>query len=124
MPAKTFSQVMLWQKAHALVLAAYRFSAGFPREETFGLRAQLRSSMVSVPAHFAEGFRKRGRADKLRLYNIAQGSLEESRYYFILAKDLGYGDSQLLLEQVDEVGRMLDAYMGAISHRASLTPDS
>ena len=65
-------------------------------------------------ANFAEGFRKRGRADKLRLYNIAQGSLEESRYYFILAKDLGYGDSQLLLEEVDEVGRMLDAYMRAV----------
>jgi len=71
--------------------------------------------MVSVPANFAEGFRKRGRADKLRLYTIAQGSLEESRYYFILAKDLGYGDSQLLLEQVDEVGRMLDAYMDTIA---------
>ena len=118
MPAKTFSQVTLWQKAHALVLAAYRFSSAFPREETFGLRAQLRSSMVSVPANFAEGFRKRGRADKLRMYNIAQGSLEESRYYFILAKDLGYGDSQRLLEQVDEVGRMLDAYMGAIDSDA------
>ena len=109
-----FSEVTVWQKAHALVLATYRFSAVFPRDETFGLRAQLRRSMVSVPANFAEGFRKRGRADKLRLYNIAQGSLEESRYYFILAKDLGYGDSQQLLEQVDEIGRMLDAYMGAI----------
>ena len=79
MPAKTFSQVTLWQKAHALVLATYRFSSAFPREETFGHRAQLRSSMVSVPANFAEGFRKRGRADKLRLFNISQGSLEESR---------------------------------------------
>ena len=118
MPAKTFSQVTLWQKAHALVLATYRFSAGFPREETFGLRAQLRGSRVSVPANFAEGSRKRGRPDKLRMYNIAQGSLEESRYYFILAKDLGYGDSQLLLAQVDEVGRMLDAYMGAIDNDA------
>ena len=114
MPAATFSQVILWQKAHALVLATYRFSARFPVEERFGLCAQLRRSMISVPANFAEGFRKRGRADKLRLYNIAQGSLEESRYYFILAKDLGYGDSQLLLEEVEEMGRMLDAYMRAV----------
>ena len=114
MPARTFEEVTVWQKAHALVLATYRFLALFPREETFGLRAQLRRSMVSVPANFAEGFGKRGRPDKLRLYNIAQGSLQESRYYLILAADLGYGDTRGLLDQTDEVGRMLNAYMATI----------
>jgi len=43
-------------------------------------------------ANFAEGFKKRGLADKIRFYNIAQGSLEECRYYLILVKDLDYGD--------------------------------
>jgi four helix bundle protein len=54
--------------------------------------SQLRSAAVSIPANFAEGFKKRGLADKVRFYNIAQGSLEESRYYLILSRDLGYGD--------------------------------
>jgi four helix bundle protein len=64
-----------------------------PKHELFGLTSQLRRAAVSVPANFAEGFKKRGLADKVRFYNIAQGSLEECRYYLILARDLRYGDS-------------------------------
>ena len=79
--------------------------------------AQLRRSAVSVPANFAEDFGKRRRPDKLRYYNIAQGSLRESRYYLILAADLGYGDSRSLLKQLDEVGRMLHGYIAAIPVR-------
>src|SRR5262245_60312128 len=112
--SRTLEDVDVWQKAHALVLAVYRFSAVFPPHETFGLRTQIRRSVISVPANFAEGFRKRGNSDKLRFYNIAQGSLEESRYYLILARDLGYGETRSLLADVDEVGRMLHAYMMAV----------
>ena len=65
---------------------------------------------MSIPANGAEGFKKRGKADKLRFYNIAQGSLEECRYYLILAADLNYGDSALLLTALEEVSRMLEAY--------------
>ena len=117
MPARsrTFEEVGVWQKAHALVLAIYRFSATFPQHETFGLRSQLRRSVTSVPANFAEGFKKRGYSDKLRFYNIAQGSLEESRYYLLLARDLGYGETRSLLDSVDEVARMLHAYMTAVA---------
>ena len=53
---------------------------------------------------------KRGIADKLRYLNIAQGSLEESRYYLILASDLGIADLTTLEDQVDECGRMIEAY--------------
>jgi four helix bundle protein len=112
--SKTFEDVGVWQKAHALVLAVYRFSATFPPHETFGLRSQLRRSAISVPANFAEGFRKRGHSDKVRFYNIAQGSLEESRYYLMLARDLGYGETRSLLAAADEVGRMLHAYMMSV----------
>ena len=70
---------------------------------------------MSVPANIAEGFKKRGCNDKVRYMNIAQGSLEECRYYLILSKDLGYGDSINLLNQLEEVSKLLDSYSKTIS---------
>jgi four helix bundle protein len=109
-PARTFEDLIVWQKSHALVLGVYRASAEFPRHELYGLTAQLRRAIVSVPANIAEGFRKRSRADKARFLNIAQGSLEESRYYLILAQDLGYIEAEALRTQLSEVSRLLDCY--------------
>jgi four helix bundle protein len=111
MASENFEDVELWKKAHRWVLAIYRFSEVFPRHELFGLTSQLRRAAVSVPANFAEGFKRRGLADKARFYNIAQGSLEECRYYLILAKDLGYGESAPMMSQAQEVARMLNAYI-------------
>jgi four helix bundle protein len=79
----------------------------------------MRRAAVSIPANIAEGFRKRGKADKVRYMNIAEGSLEESRYYLILAQDLGYGQTDKLMPALEEVSRLLNAYAKAI-----LTPDS
>jgi four helix bundle protein len=114
MPAKTFQDLLVWQKAHLLVLAIYRFSAGFPREEVYGITSQLRRAVVSVPANIAEGFKKKGRNDKARYMNIAQGSLEEVRYYLILINDLGFGCTKKHLDSLDEVSRMLDSYSASI----------
>ena len=86
-PAKSFRDLIVWQKAHQLVLFVYRFSSRFPKTETYGLMSQLRRASVSVPANIAEGFKKKSLADKVRFLNIAQGSLEECRYYLILASD-------------------------------------
>jgi four helix bundle protein len=66
----------------------YAFTAGFPKQETYGLALQTRRAAVSIPANIAEGFRRRGKAEKARYRNIAEGSVEESRYYLILAQDL------------------------------------
>lgn len=112
-PARRFEDLIVWQKAHALVLSVYRLSQEFPRTETYGLTSQLRRAAVSVPANIAEGFRKRGRQDKARFLNIAQGSLEEVRYYLILARDLGYAADDLAAT-VAEVSRLLNAYTGQI----------
>jgi four helix bundle protein len=108
--ARTFRDLLIWQKAHQFVLRVYGETAHFPPDERFGLTRQLRRSAVSIPANIAEGFVKRGIADKLRYLNIAQGSLEESRYYLILASDLGIADLSALEEQVDECSRMIEAY--------------
>ena len=116
MKSRTFEDVELWRKAHAWVLAIYRFTEAFPKHELFGLTSQLRRAAVSVPVNFAEGFKKKGRADKVRFYNIAQGSLEECRYYLILARDLHYGDSSYLMASLQEVSRMLEGYSRAITN--------
>ena len=57
---------------------------------------------------------KRGKSDKARFFNIAQGSLEEVRYYFILARDLGYADTQQHLAELDQTSRMLESYTNAV----------
>jgi len=112
--AKRFTDLIVWQKAHKYVLAVYRFTAGFPKEEVYGLTSQLRRASISIAANIAEGFKKTGRADKIRFLNISQGSLEECRYYLILAKDLGYGCTSVLQKQIDEVGKLLAAYSKAV----------
>ena len=89
-PAEKFEDLIVWQKAHALVLRVYKLTKSYPKDELFGLTSQMRRAAVSVPANIAEGFSKKGKPDKARIFNIAQASLEELRYYFILSKDLGY----------------------------------
>jgi four helix bundle protein len=113
-PARTFRDLAVWRKAHDFVLAVYTFTAGFPRQETYGLALQMRRAAVSIPANIAEGFRRRGKADKARFMNVAEGSVEECRYFLILASDLGYGDTSSLSALLDEVSRMLNAYASAI----------
>lgn len=86
-PARTFQDLLVWQKAHRFVLEVYAFTAAFPKHETYGLSLQMRRAAVSIPANIAEGF---------RFMNIAEGSVEECRYFLILAKDLSYGDTAQL----------------------------
>src|SRR5215211_6737535 len=108
-PAKNFEDLLVWQKAHALVLKVYTVTGSFPNSELYGLVSQMRRAAVSVAANIAEGFKRRGRPDKARFMNVAQGSLEELRYYFILASDLGFVKDPER-ESIDEVGRILGAY--------------
>lgn len=118
-PAKSFQDLIVWQKAHQLVLSVYGMSNSFPQEEKYGLRSQITRASVSVPANIAEGFKKKSRKEKARFFNIAQGSLEECRYYLILTRDLDYADSSPLLSQLEEVSKMLDSYTSSVKHSVS-----
>jgi four helix bundle protein len=113
-PAKSFKDLIVWQKAHELVLLVYKFTEGFPQKEIFGLTSQFRRAAISVPANIAEGFIKRSNADKARFLNISQGSIEECRYYLILAKDLNYDDSELIMGKLEEVSRILESFRKVI----------
>ena len=117
--AKSFQDLIVWQKAHTFVMGVYQATRSFPKEEMYGLTSQFRGAAVSIPANIAEGFRKCSEADKARFLNISEGSLEECRYYLILAHDLNYLNKTTLWELSDEVGKLLNAY-----RRAILTPNS
>ena len=87
---KSFTELSVWQEAHKFVLKVYQLTKDSPGDEKFGLISQLRRAAVSIPANFAEGFKRMSKKEKLRFFNISQGSIEECRYFLILAKDLEY----------------------------------
>ncbi len=117
--ARTFRDLIVWCKAHDFVVGVYRFTSSFPKSETYGLSQQMRRAAVSVPANIAEGFVRHGKADKVRFLNMAASSLEECRYYLILAPELGYGQTDVLMNTAEEVSRLLGAYERAIQSSES-----
>ncbi|HVU26069.1 MAG TPA: four helix bundle protein [Opitutus sp.] len=117
--SQSFRDVLVWQKAHAFTLAVYRCSESFPKHETFALTSQLRRAAASVPSNFVEGFRKRTAPDKLRFYNIAQGSADEALYHLILAHDLHYADTTALQSDLEEVSRLLQGYINGLERRGA-----
>jgi four helix bundle protein len=112
--SKNFKDVTVWQKAHSFVLEIYKMTQNFPKEELYGLTSQIRRAAVSIPANFVEGFKRKSRNDKLKFYNISLASLEETRYFLILAHDLDYADTIDLQENIDEVGKLLFGYSGKL----------
>jgi len=113
--SKTFQDLVVWQKAHRFVLSIYTMTKAFPCEEQYGLTFQFRRAAVSVPANIAEGYKKRSNKDKVRFFNIAQGSLEECRYYLILSQDLQYSKTTAeYMFLLEEVSKLLQAYSNTI----------
>lgn len=113
----SFENVIAWQKAHAYVLEVYRITRYYPEEEKFGLTSQFRRAAVSIEANIAEGYKKLSKSDKLRFFNIAQGSLEECRDYNLLSRDLNYiclEDFMSLHAKIEDTSRCLNYYCKAI----------
>jgi four helix bundle protein len=117
-PIQHFRQLGVWQEAHKLVLGVYEITKAFPRDERFGLVSQMRRAAVSIPANIAEGFKRRGIRDKIRFYNTSEGSLEELKYFLILAEDLGYvASNEDLMAQSRTVGRLLNGLITSTERR-------
>jgi len=105
-----FTELKVWQRSHALVLRVYRLTSLLPSEERFGLTAQLRRAILSVPTNIAEGSKRESRPDYARFLNIAEGSLAEAEYLVMVGRDLGYFSSQTVgsaLSEIREVAGML-----------------
>ena len=119
----TFKDILAWQKAYQYCLAVYKVTAGFPEFERFGLRSQFTRAAVSVTANIAEGYRKLSKQDKLRFFNIAQGSLEECRNYNILSKDLQYITEEnyyVLEEKLEIASKFLNSYCEGVRKNSGI----
>jgi four helix bundle protein len=109
---KDFRDLKVWEKAHELVLASYRATETFPKQEIFGLVSQIRRCSSSIPANIAEGCGRMGNSELHRFLQISCGSANELEYHLLLAKDLGYLDEKsyyILDKQLAEMKRMLVA---------------
>ena len=117
---KSFKEIIAWQKAHAFVVKTYNVCKSFPENERYGLCSQFQRAAVSIAANIAEGYKRNGLSEKLRFLNIAQGSLEECRYFILLAYDLSYINVETynnMDECAEEVSRLLNSYYRGIKER-------
>jgi len=124
---KTFKELTMWQKAHRFVLDVYKVTEHFPKHELFGLTSQFRRAAISIPANEAEGYKRKGKPEKLRFFNIAQASLEETRYYILLSKDLNYISSleeQSLTLNIEEASKSLNFYCYKVENDISALPST
>lgn len=107
---ENFKKLDVWLKAHKLVLEVYKITKDFPKDEIYCLISQMRRAAISIAANIAEASKRSTSKDKFHFYIIAQASLEEVKYYFLLAYNLNYIDKQTgsgLTEKAREIGRML-----------------
>ena len=121
-----FQRVIAWQKSHEFVLSVYHITKNYPEDEKFGLTSQFRRAAVSIEANIAEGYKKLSKPDKLRFFNIAQGSLEECRDYIILSLDLNYITEQEYNELCtlsEYASRMINSYCEGIINNNAMKND-
>jgi len=85
-----FTDLIVWQEGHKLVLMIYKETKSFPQEEKYGLVDQMRRAVVSITSNIAEGFSKRSAKEKCHFYNTAKASITELQNQLLIAKDVGY----------------------------------
>jgi four helix bundle protein len=109
-PLKSYRELEVWKRSRALVKNIYKFTARLPKDEKFGLIAQMRSAVISIPGNMAEGYGRIHAGDYIHHLSIARGSLYELETYLILIVDLEFfskTEITPLWKEVDEINRML-----------------
>ena len=107
---KSFTDLLVWQKGHDLVVHIYRTTINFPKDELYSLTNQMRRSAASITSNIAEGFGRQGCKEKIQFYYISQGSLTELKNQMLIAKDVGYLKNEefsILAEKANETHRLL-----------------
>ena len=109
-----FRKLDVWQLSHAFALSAYRFTANFPRDERFGLTAQIRRASVSIGANIAEGCGRFHKGDQARFLQMAKGSAKETRSHLMIARDLGFmpeEEQEKADAELERIERLLSAFL-------------
>jgi four helix bundle protein len=122
-----FTDIRVWQRAHALVLEVYRATTSFPKEERYGLTSQLRRAALSVPTNVAEGAKRDSNGDYARFLNIAEASLAEAQYLLLLSRDLGYLEAcvaDAMIVESQQIARMLSKLRDKVSETFNLQPST
>jgi four helix bundle protein len=110
----------VWKAAIELGVHCYEATKVFPKEETYGMTAQIRRAAASVPANIAEGHGGDGTAHFVQFLRVAQGSLKELETHLILSNRVGLLDgprSKTLLDECDEIGRMTRALIRTLQDK-------
>ena len=118
---KSYRDLVVWQKAMALVSAIYRLTSTFPDTERFGLTSQIQRAAVSIPSNIAEGQGRLATKEFRQFLGVARGSLKELETQLLISIDLGYTSKEqagTCLDLEDEVGRMLNALIKALERRS------
>ena len=116
----SFRDLIVWQKAHELVLSVYRFTRRFPSEESYGLTAQFRKAATSIASRIAEGFSSPSSGKKMQLLMSAQSALEACNYYTILSEDLSYGSNREISSLITEVDTLLSDHIRKVRNNMAL----
>jgi four helix bundle protein len=111
---RDYRKIIAWERGHALTLAVYQFTKKFPSEERFALTSQLRRAAYSVPSNIAEGAGRDTKRDYLRFLYIARGSLAETEYFLLLARDLGYLPESEHIQSIESANAAFSALHGLI----------
>lgn len=117
---KSFEDLEIWKLSHNAVLKTYHVTKKFPKEELFVLTSQYLRSAISVPANIAEGMGRYSKKEFIKYLIIARGSTEESRYFVILAKDLGYlskDDYFDLHSSYQLIGKKINALINSLKNK-------
>lgn len=107
---KSFLDLIVWQKSHSLTLDIYQITNKFPSVEKYGVISQLRRAAYSVPSNIVEGHTRNSTKEFVHFLSIAQGSLNELKYFLILSRDLNFIDLNEynnLNIKADEISKML-----------------
>lgn len=121
---KDFTDLVVWQEGHRLVLLIYKITKQFPREELFALVSQMRRAAVSITSNVSEGFGRRGIKERIQFYYMAQGSLIELKNQLIIARDIGYINPKTFGEINEQANKVHQLLQGLLTKTKSFLSDS
>jgi four helix bundle protein len=114
-------ELLVWQEAIKLVVAIYRETAGFPKEEIYGLTTQVRRSVVSIPSNIAEGAGRNSSKELIQFLGIANGSRAELDTQLEISMQLGFIRSDsAVFRQLERVGQLLTALRRSLQNRVEM----